>query len=57
MPKELPQEDAILEALKTSRGVQRVAADKLGMSQSWLARWLKENGYVQVTTWVKEKAQ
>ncbi len=55
MSKDLPEEQTIVAALHAARGSQRVAAHYIGMSQSWLARWLKANGYVQVIRWEKAK--
>jgi len=32
---------------------QQDAAQKLGVRQSWISRWLRINGYVAVTQYVK----
>jgi DNA-binding protein Fis len=46
-------EDQVLGALKDAQGNQRRAAQALGVTQGWVTKWLKKNGYVQRVTWVK----
>jgi DNA-binding protein Fis len=47
-------EEQVLGALNDARGNQRRAAQALGVTQGWVTKWLKKNGYVQRVTWVKE---
>lgn len=57
MPRFLPltvNEDQVLGALNDAQGNQRRAADMLGVTQGWVAKWLKKHGYVQRVTWVKQ---
>lgn len=48
-------EDQVLGALTDAQGNQRRAAEQLGLSQAWVTKFLKKNGYVQRVTWVKAK--
>ena len=36
-------------------GSQLMVALELGVSQAWLSRWLKANGYVEVKTWIRQE--
>lgn len=50
-------EDQVLGALRDAQGNQRRAAQLLGLSQAWLGKWLKQNGYVQVIRWEKQEGK
>ena len=44
--------EAVIPPLVSEIG-QADAAQQLGVRQSWISRWLKVNGYVAVTQYVK----
>lgn len=44
--------EAVIPPLVSKLG-QADAAQKLGVRQSWISRWLSNNGYVAVTQYVK----
>lgn len=46
-------EEQVLGALTDAQGNQRRAADTLGVTQGWVAKFLKKHGYVQRILWVK----
>lgn len=37
-----------------NKGGQKLAAEKLGVSQSAISDWLKENDYTSITMWMKK---
>lgn len=37
-----------------NRGGQALAAEKLGVSQATISKWLKDHGYVARTSWMKQ---
>lgn len=43
----------VVPALVNQHG-QLGAALRLGVTQNWVSRWLKENGYIRVAQYVKE---
>jgi len=51
--------EVLIPQMVNALGSQKDAADKLGVSQATISTWLKENGYVSKTTYVKvtEKEQ
>lgn len=51
----LVTEEQVLDALKDAQGNQTRAAVALGVTQGWVTKWLKRNGYVQQVTWVKSE--
>lgn len=46
--------EVLIPRMVNKLGNQRAAADALGISQATISTWLKENGYIAVTQWVKE---
>lgn len=57
---ELEQEHGNLERIippLVNKGGQRLAADKLGTTQTTISRWLKDHGYISRTEWVKVTPQ
>jgi hypothetical protein len=37
-----------------NKGGQKLAAEKLGVSQSAISDWLRENNYTSITMWMKK---
>jgi predicted transcriptional regulator len=36
---------------------QEKAAHLLGVTQSWISRWLRENGYVEEKRWIRQQPE
>jgi len=53
MASRIIEEQRVKTALDSSNGNQRIAAQKLQVSQAWLVRWLKRNGFTRKIEWVK----
>lgn len=50
-------EEEVLAALCANDGNQRRAAEALGVSQGWVAKWLNRRGYEPKVYWVKREQQ
>lgn len=49
--------DQLIPQLLNRLGSQKAVADELGLSQATISEWLKENGYVSKTIYVKEESK
>ena len=49
--------DQLIPDLLNRLGSQKAVADELGLSQTTISTWLKENGYVPKTVYVKEQTK
>jgi DNA-binding protein Fis len=54
-PQLIVTEEQVLRALQDAQGNQRKAAQTLGVTQGWVTKWLKRNGFVQQVSWVKNE--
>jgi len=48
--------EAVIPALVSAVG-QNKAARHLGVNQSWVSRWLRDNGYKQVVQYVRNESE
>lgn len=47
----------LIPRLVNELGSQKLAADRLGISQATISTWLKENGYTAQTVYIKQNEE